>query len=85
MLVMLSVDADELNKRKVNRQKRMKLEMRHSSRIRRQENRQMGFGEYCGIASDEDTDIMNAATLMIYVSMLVVCLHFTTYNGVFCP
>jgi len=41
-----SVDVDELNKRKVNRQKRMKLEMRHASRIRRQENRQMGFGEY---------------------------------------
>jgi len=45
----------------------------------------MGFGEYCGIASDQHTDIMNAATLMIYISMLVVCLHFTTYNGVFCP
>jgi len=37
--------ADELNKRKVNRQRRMRLEMRHSSRIRRHENRQMGFGE----------------------------------------
>jgi len=37
---------DELNKRKVNRQRRMKLEMRHASRIRCHENRQMGFGEY---------------------------------------
>ena len=39
------VAVDELNKRKVNRQRRVRLEMRHASRIRHRENRQMGFGE----------------------------------------
>jgi len=42
----MSICADELTKRKVNRQRRVRLEMRHASRVRRQENRQMGFGEY---------------------------------------
>ena len=41
-----SLHADELHRRKVNRQRRARLEMRHTSRVRRQENRQMGFGEY---------------------------------------
>lgn len=45
VLSQLVLDAfkDELNKRKVNRQRRVRLEMRHASRIRHRENRQMGF------------------------------------------
>lgn len=39
----LDIFKDELTKRKVNRQRRVTLEMRHASRVRRQENRQMGF------------------------------------------
>jgi len=58
MVMWLSADVDELTKRKVNRQRRMKLEVRHASRIRRRENRQMGFGEYCNIANDQDKDII---------------------------